>query len=532
MELDSIGVNNTTSHNVRYDPDFDPSSDDDDSPPFDPRNPRSAFSLFPLENLLYCEDCHQIRCPRCVLEEIVSYYCPSCLFEVPSSTVKTEGNRCTRNCFQCPICFASISVVSNSDQVTAPTGPYSLTCSYCHWSSKEIGLEFDKPANLTAQFAKQLKAAAAENPKPKYAEFSTYEENFARLKSHYTSQGIGAAGSGTGGLGVGRGATDDYGTSPGTLSRLMGLYTGGGHVGKRNVSGLSARGVGRDANGKKTELTEMEDVEIVGDEKDIIDRLIQVEFDETTTQAQNLCQSRQPKFKSQLRPIATLLRTKRSKRCRACRHILVKPEPKVQSTRFRIKLVAMNYIPAINISRLDPTTSYHSLPPLSTHQFLLTVTNPLFDPISVSLSTPQKTPGKYPSIVTILCPEFEVGANTDAWDEVLKEDSSGEKKSRRGRGDRDRSDGTVWDSGRNWSTVVIEERDEEDEKVVQVPIFVRIEYEAEVGMDSGDVGDVPGGDGRKEKKEHAYWCVLYLGKIGRMHANYKYLLPRRGVIHA
>jgi len=191
--------------------------------------------------------------------------------------------------------------------------------------------------------------------------------------------------------------------------------------------------------------------------------------------------------------------------------------------------------------------------------------------------------------VTILCPEFEVGANTDAWDEVLKEDSTGERKSRKGRGDRDRSGGTVWDSGRNWSTVVIEvippntegrngnagrwagassglrggtpppprggspfgtpnvgtwalgksptspgfllgagiagapgaagegdedERDEEDEKVVQVPIFVRVEYEAEVGMESGDVGDISGGEGRKEKKEHAYWCVLYLGKIG------------------
>lgn len=182
---------------------------------------------------------------------------------------------------------ATTTLAPSGEQVTAPAGPYSLTCSYCHWSSKEIGLEFDKPANLTAQFAKQLKAAATENPKPKYAEFSTYEEHFAKLKSHYTSQGIGAAGSGTGGvaggggLGVGRGGTDDYGTSPGTLSRLMGLYTGGGHVGKRNISGLSARGVGRDASGKKTELTEMEDVEIVEDEKDIINRLIQVEFDES-----------------------------------------------------------------------------------------------------------------------------------------------------------------------------------------------------------------------------------------------------------
>jgi hypothetical protein len=28
-----------------------------------------------------------------VLDEIVTYYCPNCLFEVPSSTVKSEGTR-------------------------------------------------------------------------------------------------------------------------------------------------------------------------------------------------------------------------------------------------------------------------------------------------------------------------------------------------------------------------------------------------------------------------------------------------------
>lgn len=62
---------------------------------FDPRAPRANYSLYPLEHLLYCEDCHQIRCSRCVLDEIVTWYCPSCLFEVPSSTVKSEGNRYT-----------------------------------------------------------------------------------------------------------------------------------------------------------------------------------------------------------------------------------------------------------------------------------------------------------------------------------------------------------------------------------------------------------------------------------------------------
>jgi dynactin 4 len=65
----------------------------DDDRTFDPRAARSNYSLYPLEHLLYCEDCHQIRCPRCVLDEIVTWYCPNCLFEVPSSTVKSEGNR-------------------------------------------------------------------------------------------------------------------------------------------------------------------------------------------------------------------------------------------------------------------------------------------------------------------------------------------------------------------------------------------------------------------------------------------------------
>ena len=60
---------------------------------FDPRSPRANFSLYTMEYLLYCEDCQQIRCPRCTLEEIVAWYCPNCLFEMPSSMVKSEGGR-------------------------------------------------------------------------------------------------------------------------------------------------------------------------------------------------------------------------------------------------------------------------------------------------------------------------------------------------------------------------------------------------------------------------------------------------------
>lgn len=70
-----------------------PAAHDEDEKTFDPRSPRANFSLYPIEQLLYCEDCHQIKCPRCITEEIVSWYCPNCLFEAPSSTVRSEENR-------------------------------------------------------------------------------------------------------------------------------------------------------------------------------------------------------------------------------------------------------------------------------------------------------------------------------------------------------------------------------------------------------------------------------------------------------
>ena len=67
--------------------------DEEQEKTFDPRSPRANFSLYPLEHLLYCEECREIRCPRCTVEEIVCWYCPSCLFDMPSSMVKSEGGR-------------------------------------------------------------------------------------------------------------------------------------------------------------------------------------------------------------------------------------------------------------------------------------------------------------------------------------------------------------------------------------------------------------------------------------------------------
>ncbi len=53
---------------------------------------------------------------------------------------------------------------------------------------------------------------------------------------------------------------------------------------------------------------------------------------------------------SELKPLRIPLHSKKTKRCPACRHILIKPEQKAQSVRFKIKLVAANYIPAMAVT--------------------------------------------------------------------------------------------------------------------------------------------------------------------------------------
>lgn len=79
------GTGRSTDAGNSRDSTTDPSSTDD-RPPYVPFDTSSAtdtdFSLFPLSRLYFCEDCHQIRCPSCVQDEVISYYCPNCLFEV------------------------------------------------------------------------------------------------------------------------------------------------------------------------------------------------------------------------------------------------------------------------------------------------------------------------------------------------------------------------------------------------------------------------------------------------------------------
>jgi len=442
------------------------------------------------------------------------------------------------------------------------------------------------------------------------------ETQFANLKSFYNSQlheSTGNNGSNNGLSGLG-----DLGfSSPTSLSRIMSIYTGGGLQDKKAKSrvGIIREALNENEGLKLADLDESGAIDHLHSEDGGYDGTVSIE--QLLNQAENLRLGEAPlhgctRFTSSLRPIPHLLRTKRSKRCPLCRHIISKPEAKVQTTRFRIRLVAGNYIPAIdirplNIPGLTPPTPTpqqlalgttpplplpETIPPLKPSQYILTFKNPIFETVRVTLATPATTPGRFASKVTLLCPQFEIDANTDVWDEALKE--GGDKEARRRRrgestvegpgGQQHQAEaGKIWERGRNWVSTVVEvipasiemtmqeeekaaEEQEkakkkeasteplsgmsaqqplpdpaeltrrhrislkEDEDVLEIPVFVRIEWEVEAGGDDDPMavpketkgkeqqqgkGQGGQGDGGKEKRELAYWCVLGLGRIGR-----------------
>lgn len=529
-----------------------------------------------------------------------------------------RAHRCTRSCFQCPVCIGPLSVTATDPP--APSDPqaesaslpsYILTCSYCQWTSNEIGVKFDKPNGIFSQLQKirnggktrltlrerkdrrkdgsssaatttsavgvpsglassALPPIGEEAPTREAvpeAEAHDVETHFAQLKAFYQSQQADASSAGTGGLS----ALGDLGIgSPGSLSRIMSLYTGSGLLADKKAK--SRAGLMRES------LTVDEGLQVAElNERDAITRLHKSEWEDTVSVEQaalqvpvNVCEPNlhgRSRFLDELRPIPYLLRTKRSKRCPVCRHIVSKPEAKVSNTRFRIRLVAPSYIPSITTKPLQATSLSQTisgapsggapgsgaaslLAPLRPVQYLLTFKNPIFESVKVTLATPSVTPGRFASRVTILCPEFEIDANTDVWDEALKSSqATGDRRSRhdmggssalqpelqQGQPQHQAEPGKVWERGRNWVTIVVElvpaslrlDRNNptlvaedgkpepdlrplgEDEDVLEIPMFVRLEWDAdEAGHD-----DAPSKEKEGQRREVAYWCALGVGRI-------------------
>lgn len=133
------------------------------------------------------------------------------------------------------------------------------------------------------------------------------------------------------------------------------------------------------------------------------------------------------------------LHSKKSKRCPVCRHILIKPEQKAQSVRYKIKLVAANYIPAI-VATLpaDPARRAPDAPAQQvtlhanrTYPFQLSLTNPLYDPVQVRLQVQRQAPPssaaegevrRPPFAISLPSTAFPIAAFAEAWEYEDDED--------------------------------------------------------------------------------------------------------------
>lgn len=444
--------------------------------------------------------------------------------------------------------------------VTVPLGEpkdgFVLSCNYCMWSTLDIGIKLEKPTNIRAQLdrianggkpkqsSKQADSTDPSRtsslvqetlpPKEDHDDTKATEEQpqdvqdsatrFKALRSFYKDQ-ITSSSTSEGGFPTS--ALDLAYSSPSSLARIMNLYS--------NIGSSSFKKARQKPTVMREALSKSEGLQLTNthDPKSTTEYSDLVSIEQRSHQYPSFLGNPDAQLTSELRPMPALLRTKRSKRCAECKHILVKPEFKPTSTRYRIKLIALNYLPFVSLKPVPisgglrpfgPDGGDVVLEPGKPSQWIMTLKNPLFENVRVSLGSPNLTPGKHGHKVTILCPQFEIGKNGDVWDDAINNPLN---KSRVGLAGGEQVAGKLYDQGRNWASVVIEvvptlimreegRELEEDEDVVEVPIRVRVEWKqtdvegegkkkSEKVLEDGDVDD-----GRREL---SYWMVLGIGRV-------------------
>ena len=335
---------------------------------------------------------------------------------------------------------------------------YLLQCLYCDWSTLDLDLIFHRPTKMTEQLAKHRKArianananananAAASSDSPHLQ----HEDGFQKLQAFYQEQlteSSDAQGS-SGGYG-----NSPYG-SPANLQRIISLYGGlSADALKKSREKAQPMREARSADeGLKTYPPSISATSDEDPDTATLSRLRDLSWDETASPTQRLTHplNTSARFKSHLWPIATRLRTRKGKRCKTCRQFVSRPDREVSRLKYKIRMPASQHIPRLLFRPLYPATLPSAIgpgaalagkpdfrlkaedlqpaPPLAqgiTQQYVLTVKNPIFEPVKINLATPAVTPGKVGSRVTILCPSFTVGPAGDVWDEALSSTTVG-----------------------------------------------------------------------------------------------------------
>lgn len=369
----------------------------------------------------------------------------------------------------CPNCENTLSVVpsdppESSDGRISIVGepPFFLYCNHCRWDSAQVGITFEKPTGLAAQLQR-------------YEDSAPDSLEFDRLKEHFDpflrASALAASSSGSHTLPSHTPHSHHSNSITAAASAALAREIPG--VAKYNPLGRSTRGVGghstKDRTINKDEMPEYRarlDV-MSASSKGSGGGEVDVAFMkglETMASVASMEQRWDSSWvvslqNKELRPMRIPLHSKRSKRCPSCTHILIKPEQKAQSVRYKIKLVAANYLPAILVSLphaqqalaeltrrnlgksmsqqvqvdSEKTALLTGLIAGRQYPFHLAITNPLYDPITVRLSVqrvvvsteasggtgasgqPEKA-RRPPFAVSLPTSQFSIAAFAEAWE--------------------------------------------------------------------------------------------------------------------
>ncbi|KAJ8515377.1 hypothetical protein ONZ45_g7187 [Pleurotus djamor] len=298
--------------------------------------------------------------------------------------------------------------MSGSSMLGEP--PFFLYCNHCRWDSAEVGITFEKPTGLAAQLQK------VEDSAPESLEFERLKEHFEPfIRAASVSASTSSYPHSTNHHPHAHPSSSIAAASAALSRDIPG-------VARYNAHGRSAGRSGKDKTANKDEFPVYKsrmDVMAAsnsfggGGERDV--ELMQ--HMESPYEIASLEQRWGASWTSSLKiddlkPLRVPLHAKRTKRCSTCTHILIKPEQKAQSVRYKIKLMAANYLPAISIAlphvlnarpptqEAKRTLGRSAAPPQpeddresqggmyagKTYPFHLAFTNPLYDPIQIKLS--------------------------------------------------------------------------------------------------------------------------------------------------
>ncbi|CCH44205.1 Dynactin subunit 4 [Wickerhamomyces ciferrii] len=285
-----------------------------------------------LSNLNYCEHCQSIKCRKCIEPEVILKYCPKCLVEM-----KPDYSSCSKNCFDCPICNSNVSIHIQSPKIKN----YKLKClnSKCQWSW-ETG-ELEKSRALSRVAKSQI------NQTDEMQKFSKLELFYIQRKQILQ-----------GNFQIPKNITMEMINLKLNDNKPMDLEK---YLQRDSITKLNQ-------NLDQSSMTYLKN---------------QHSNDSIINYKQSMKSIIPPKDKTiKIPPISTKLSIKTSKRCKACRNSLMKPDKEITSSKFYKLSNAIDYLPTIQIHNLE------NLP----NRFLLSFQNPQSVKMEITISSYSSIP--------------------------------------------------------------------------------------------------------------------------------------------